>query len=59
MKKFALAAILTVTASTAFAGSLSDPVVTPDVVVADATGSSGGLVMTLLIVSLVAAAVSD
>ncbi len=59
MKKLILAAALTVAASTAFAGSPADPIVEPIVVENDASGSSGGIILPLLILIAVAAAVSD
>ena len=57
MKKFALAAALTLAASTAFAGGMAQPVVEPAPVVAETTQSSsaGGLVVPLLLLLVVAA----
>jgi hypothetical protein len=59
MKKLVLAAALTAAASTAFAGNLSDPVIEAPVIVEQATGSSQGILIPLLILVLVAAAVAD
>lgn len=59
MKKLVLAAALTAGASTAFAGSVADPVVEPAVVVEEAASSSAGVIVPLLIVALVAAVVAD
>jgi len=57
MKKIALAAVLAVVASTAFAGGVAEPVMEPEVVAAT-TGSSGGILVPLLLLLLVAAAAS-
>ncbi|MCI2399964.1 hypothetical protein [Aliiroseovarius subalbicans] len=40
MKKFLLASAITLTATSAFAGALSDPIVEADVIVEEAAGSS-------------------
>jgi hypothetical protein len=58
MKKIALAAALTVAASTAYAGGMAEPVMEPAVVEAGAS-SSGGVMIPLLLLLLVAAAVSS
>ena len=58
MKKIALAAALSVAATTAFAGGLAEPVMEPAVVEAG-TSSSGGVVVPLLLLVLVAAAVAS
>jgi len=60
MKKFALAAAMTLAATSAFAGGI-DPVVTePEVVEAkSASSSAGGIVVPLLVLLLVAAAASN
>jgi hypothetical protein len=62
MKKVALAAALSVAATSAFAagprgGKLSDPVIEPPVI-AQETGTSGGFVVPLILLILVAAAVA-
>lgn len=60
MKKLALAAALSVTASTAFAGGLAEPVMEPEVVVEETTSSSsGGMVVPLLLLLVVAAAAAS
>ena len=59
MKKLVLAAALTAAASTAYAGSLADPVIEAPVIVEEATGSSSGILIPLLLLALVAAAVAS
>ena len=59
MKKIALAAALSVAASTAFAGGVAEPVMEPEVVAAATTSSSGGILIPLLLLVVVAAAVSS
>ena len=59
MKKIALAAALSVSASTAFAGNMDAPVMEAPVIVEEAAaGSSAGIVVPLLILAVVAAAVA-
>ncbi|MCC5956561.1 MAG: hypothetical protein JJU07_10675 [Natronohydrobacter sp.] len=64
MKKLALAAALSVAATSAFAGGhskmgkYSEPVIEPAVVVAETKASSGGIIVPLLLLVLVAAAVA-
>jgi hypothetical protein len=58
MKKIALAAALSVAATSAFAGGMAEPVMEPEVVVEEASSSSGALIPLLLLV-LVAAAVAS
>jgi hypothetical protein len=58
MKKIALAAALSVAATSAFAGGMAEPVMEPEVVVQEASSSSGALIPLLLLV-LVAAAVAS
>lgn len=61
MKKIALAAAFAGAASTAFAGSMAEPVIEMDpvVVVEDTTtSSSSNLIVPLIIVALIAAATS-
>jgi hypothetical protein len=57
MKKFALAAALSVAATTAFAGGAVEPVMSP-ATVAKATGSSSGILVPLLLLVVIAAAAS-
>ena len=59
MKKLFLAAAMTVAASSAFAGSLADPIIEAPVVVEEATSSSAGVLVPVLILVLVAAALAD
>ena len=58
MKKLALAAALSVTASTAFAGGMAEPVMEPEVVV-QKSSTSGGILIPLLLLLVVAAAVAS
>ena len=60
MKKLALAAALSVTASTAFAGGMAEPVMEPEVVVKEtSSSSSAGVLVPVLLLLLVAAAASN
>lgn len=59
MKKLVLAAAFTAAASTAFAGNLSEPVVEAPVIVEQATGTSQGIILPLILLVLVAAAVAS
>ena len=60
MKKLALAAALSITATTAFAGGMAEPVMEPAPVVEEAsTSTSAGLVVGLLALVLIAAAASN
>lgn len=58
MKKIALAAALSVAATTAFAGGMAEPVMEPAVVEAGAS-SSGGIILPLLLLVAVAAVVAS
>lgn len=58
MKKLALAAALSVAATTAFAGGMAEPVMEPEVVEAATSSSAGGIVVPLLLLVLIAAAAS-
>ncbi|MEZ5771228.1 hypothetical protein LX70_02007 [Defluviimonas denitrificans] len=58
MKKLALAAAVSLAASTAFAGGMAEPVMEPEVVV-QKSSSSGGIVVPLLLLLVVAAAVAS
>jgi hypothetical protein len=58
MKKIALAAALSVAASTAFAGGMVEPVMEPEVVAKSTSSSAGGIVVPLLLLVIVAAAVA-
>ncbi|WP_375279585.1 hypothetical protein [Pseudooctadecabacter sp.] len=63
MKKFALAAAFAGAASTAFAGNLAEPVMEmePVVVIEETAGSSSsaGLIIPLILVALIAVAMSE
>ena len=60
MKKIALAAALSLAATTAFAGGIEPVVMEPEPVVQKAASSSaGGIIVPLLVLLLVAAAVSS
>ncbi len=58
MKQIALAAALSVAATTAFAGGMAEPVMEPAVVEAG-TSSSGGIILPLILLVAVAAAVAS
>lgn len=59
MKKLALATVLSVAATTAFAGGIAEPVMEPEVIVEDtSSSSSGGVIVPILLLILLAAAVS-
>ena len=60
MKKFALAAALTLAATSSFAGGMAEPVTEPEVVEAkSASSSAGGIGVPLLVRLLEAAAASN
>jgi hypothetical protein len=59
MKKLALAAALTVAASTAFAGGMAEPVMEPTIIAAETSSSAGGIVVPLLLLLVVAAAIAS
>jgi len=60
MKKLALAAALSVAATTAYAGSLADPVIEAPVIVEETAGSSaGGIAIPLLLLAVLAVAASN
>ncbi len=66
MKKIALAAALSVAATSAFAGShtskmskISEPVIEPAVVVEETRAGSGGLIVPIMLLLVVAAAVAS
>lgn len=59
MKKIALAAALSVAATSAFAGGYSEPVMEPEVIVEDTSSSAGGILVPLLAILLIAAVVAD
>lgn len=59
MKKVALAAALSLAATTAFAGNMAEPVMEPEVVVEDTSSSSGGILVPLFLLVMLAAAASN
>ena len=59
MKKLVLAAALTAAASTAYAGSLAEPIVEQPVIVEVTTGSSTGIWLPLILLVIVAAAIAS
>jgi hypothetical protein len=59
MKKIALAAVLSVAATTAFAGGMAEPIMEPEIVKAATSSSSGGLIIPLLLLLVIAAAASN
>ena len=59
MKKIALAAALSVAATTAFAGGMAEPVMEPEIVAAATSSSAGGIVVPLLLLLVIAAAASN
>jgi hypothetical protein len=59
MKKFALAAALTVVATASFAGGMAEPVMEPEVVEAATSSSAGGIIVPLLLLLVLAAAASN
>lgn len=58
MKKIALAAALSLAATTAYAGGLADPIVEPEIIVQDTSSSAGGVIIPILLLLLVAAAIA-
>jgi hypothetical protein len=58
MKKIAIFAALTLTATSAVAGGLAEPVMEPEVVQAATSSSSAGIIVPLLLLLLIAAAAS-
>ncbi|MEP1522741.1 MULTISPECIES: hypothetical protein [Rhodobacterales] len=59
MKKIALATAVTFAASTAFAGAPADPIIEAPVIIEEAGSSSGGIVLPLILLAVVAAALAD
>ncbi|MEM1362318.1 MAG: hypothetical protein AAGF94_11450 [Pseudomonadota bacterium] len=56
MKKLALAAVLSAAASTAFAGTLEEPVVEPVIVEEDTAGTGAGWIILVVLAALIAVA---
>jgi len=59
MKKIALAAVLSVAATGAFAGGLAAPILEPAIIIEETTSSSGGIVVPLLLLALLIAVAAD
>jgi hypothetical protein len=59
MKKLALAAALTLAASTAFAGGMVEPVMEPEIVEQATSSSAGGVIVPLMLLLVVAAAAAS
>lgn len=55
---FTLAAIAGFSASAAVAGGMDEPVMEPEIIVEESTGSSGGFVLPLMLIAIVAAIAS-
>ncbi len=49
MKKLALAALIAVTGSAAMAGTIIEPVIEPEVIVAHSSSSVGGIIVPILL----------
>lgn len=58
MKKFALAAVVSVAATAGFAGTIEEPVIEP-VIVEEETGTQGGWLVPLVLLIIAAAAASS
>jgi hypothetical protein len=59
MKKIALAAALSLAATSAFAGGMAEPTMEPEVVAAATSSSAGGVVVPLLLLLVIAAAAAS
>jgi len=59
MKKLALAAALSVAATTAFAGNLEEPVVEPVIIEEDTAGTGAGWIVLVLLAALAAVAAAS
>ena len=59
MKKLALAAALSLAATTAFAGGVAEPTMEPEVVKAATSSSASGIIVPILLLLVIAAAVSS
>ena len=59
MKKVALAAALSVAATTAFAGGYEEPIIEPEIIVEDTLSSNAGVLVPILVLVLLAAAASS
>ncbi|PWR02171.1 hypothetical protein DKT77_12940 [Meridianimarinicoccus roseus] len=59
MKKFALAAMLSVAASAGIAGGLEEPIVEPVIIEEDTSGSNAGWVIPVILLALIGAAAAS
>lgn len=59
MKKVALAAAVSLAATSAFAGGMSEPMMEPTIVEANTSSSNGGIIVPLILLVLIAAAASN
>ena len=59
MKKIALVTVLSLAATSAFAGGLAEPIVEPAVIEATTASSAPGIVVPLLLLAIVAAAAAS
>ncbi|MFT7058262.1 MAG: hypothetical protein ACJASV_000762 [Pseudorhodobacter sp.] len=59
MKKLALAAVITVAASSAFAGGIAEPITPIEVIEEQTSSSAGGIIVPLLLLLVIAAAASN
>lgn len=59
MKKIALAAALSVAATTAFAGTMEEPMIEPMIIVEDTSSSAGGWIVPVLFLAVIVAAVAS
>ena len=58
MNKLALAAALSVAATTSFAGGLDEPIIEAPIIVEETGSSAGGILVPILLLILIGAAVS-
>ena len=58
MKKLALAAVLAVVATGAYAGGVVEPVMVPEVIMEDTSTTAGGIIVPIIAVILIAAALA-
>ena len=58
MKKVALAAALSLAATTSFAGGLDEPIIEPEIIVEDTSSSAGGILVPIMLLVLLGAAVA-
>lgn len=58
MKKLALAAALSLAGTSAFAGTIAEPVMEPEIIVEETAGTGGGIVVPLLLLAVIAAVAS-